>query len=104
VAESYLGRASPEVVQQALADLVERLGVAVDDVQVRRAVAVTWRDGSIGCPQPGMAYTQAIVPGHLVELEVGGTVYRYHQGGARPPFLCERPDEPYEIEGSRVTG
>ena len=43
---------------------------------------VTWRDGSIGCPEPGMNYTQALVPGVRVVLELDGVRYEYHAGGA----------------------
>jgi hypothetical protein len=39
---------------------------------------VTWRDGSLGCPEPGMGYTQALEPGTRTILEVGGKQYHYH--------------------------
>ena len=52
---------------------------------------MTWRDGSIGCPEPGMNYTQALVPGIRVVLELDGARYEYHAGGARSIFLCENP-------------
>ena len=57
---------------------------------------VTWRDGSIGCPEPGMNYTQALVPGIRVVLELDGVRYEYHAGGARSIFLCENPQPPAE--------
>ena len=57
---------------------------------------VTWRDGSIGCPEPGMGYTQALVPGIRVVLELDGTRYEYHSGGSRSIFLCESPVPPLE--------
>lgn len=52
---------------------------------------VTWRDGSLGCPQPGMRYKQVLVNGYRIVLRHGGSEYPYHGAGARPPFLCERP-------------
>jgi len=85
--------------EQAIADLAARLHLDAKDITVVRAVAVTWRDGSIGCAQPGMAYTQALVSGHLIELLAEGETYRYHQGGSRAPFYCDHPTEPYQIEG-----
>lgn len=78
----------------AVEDLADRLGVAVDDVEVTRVEEVTWRDASLGCPQPGMAYAQVLTNGTLVVLEVDGTTYEYHSGGSRAPFLCENPQTP----------
>ncbi len=58
--------------------------------------AVTWADGSLGCPRPGMAYTQALVPGWRLIVRDGGRELVYHAsrrgqwvscaaGRARPP-------------------
>jgi hypothetical protein len=33
-----------------------------------RAEAVIWNDGSLGCPEPGMQYTQALVNGYWVVI------------------------------------
>jgi hypothetical protein len=77
---------------QAVADLAARLGVEPATITTVAVEAVTWRDGAIGCPQPGMNYTQALVEGVRVILEVGGKRYQYHAGGARPLFLCEKPE------------
>jgi hypothetical protein len=79
------------VVEQAKADLTKRLGVAAEQVRVVSSDEVTWPDGSLGCPEPGMHYTQALVPGRRTVLEVGGKQYAYHSGGQRAPFLCEHP-------------
>ncbi|MFC4555148.1 hypothetical protein [Georgenia faecalis] len=84
--------------EAAVRDLAGRLGISADDVTVVRSAAVTWRDGALGCPQRGMAYTQALTPGRLVELEAGGRTYRYHSGPRRGPFLCERPQAPLETD------
>ena len=53
-----------------LADAAQRSGVPKDRLQVIRALAVTWSDGSLGCPQPGFAYTQALVAGWMVSIAV----------------------------------
>lgn len=82
----------------AVADLAARLGVEPAAVTVVRDVAVTWPDGSVGCPTPGMAYTQALTPGRLVVLEAGGRTVQYHSGGRRGLFLCENPQAPAEVE------
>jgi hypothetical protein len=90
------GTPSPETpesgpVGQAKADLAKRLGVAAAEVTVVSSDEVTWPDGSLGCPEPGMHYTQALVQGSRIILEAAGKQYHYHSGGTRPPFLCENP-------------
>ncbi len=78
-------------VGQAKADLAKRLGVAAAEVTVVSSDEVTWPDGSLGCPEPGMHYTQALVQGSRIILEAAGKQYHYHSGATRPPFLCENP-------------
>jgi hypothetical protein len=84
---------TPTVVDQSIMLLADQLGVDPTVITVARTAEVTWRDGSIGCPQPGFMYTQALVPGVLVELVVDGTTYAFHQGGNQPPFYCPDPAE-----------
>jgi len=78
----------------AATDLAVRLKVDVAKITVNVVESVTWPDGSIGCPQPGMSYTQALVPGLRVILEHDGRLYYYH--GTSPDALsyCENPSEP----------
>lgn len=77
------------VVDKAILDLVTRTKVSPDDVTVVLDEAVTWPDGSLGCPQPDMSYTQALVDGSRVLLEVDDRLYIYHAGSDGEPFLCE---------------
>ena len=46
-------------------------------ISVIRAQAVTWSDGSLGCPVKGMSYTQALVDGYWVVLDAGGQQLDY---------------------------
>ena len=78
-------------VRQAKEDLAKRTGLSVDQIEVVEARPVTWPDGSLGCPQPGMAYPQVLVDGLLIRLRAAGKIYEYHSGGNRAPFLCENP-------------
>lgn len=78
-------------VDDATADLAERLGVETGDVSTIAAVLVTWPDSSLGCPQPGMEYLQVLTDGAVIELDAGGAVYRYHAGDGSGPFLCGTP-------------
>jgi hypothetical protein len=80
----------------AIEDLAQRQGVDASAITVVSTDEVTWRDGSMGCPQPGMNYTQSLVPGTRVVLELDGARYEYHAGGARTIFLCENPQAPVE--------
>lgn len=79
------------VVAQAKEDLAERLAVEAATIEVIETEEVVWRDSSLGCPQPGMAYMQVLIDGMLVRLRHGDNVYEYHSGGNRGPFLCENP-------------
>ena len=70
-------------------DLSRRLGEPVVDPTVISAVAKTWNDGSLGCPQPGELYTQALVDGFQVVLEVDEEQFDYRVGGGTDVRLCE---------------
>lgn len=78
------------LVAQAKADLAERLSISVDEIDLLEARSVVWPDGSLGCPQPGMAYKQVPQEGALIRLAAGGQSYDYHVGGSRGLFLCEQ--------------
>ncbi|MBW3666315.1 MAG: hypothetical protein KY394_01840 [Actinobacteria bacterium] len=81
------------VIEPARADLATRLGVEESSIEVATAEAVTWSDGSLGCPQPGMFYTQALVEGSRVVLRHDDRFYDYHAGADDEPFLCESDAE-----------
>ena len=76
------------VQRMALADAGRRSGAPPDAIQVVSAARVVWRDGSLGCPQPDMAYTQALVPGYRVVLMARGQRLDYHAGLRGEPQLC----------------
>ncbi len=77
-------------IEAAIADAAERFGVDPASVAVARSLRVTWSDGSLGCPVAGMMYTQALVEGYLITLEVDGQRYDYHGAMVGEPLLCER--------------
>lgn len=84
--------ADKAVVDAALTDLSQRLGIVENQVEVRSFARVTWSDGSLGCPKPGEVYTQALVEGSRVILAHDGDTYDYHAGSDDEPFLCEKPN------------
>ena len=90
--EPVPGADSPAVIA-AVADLASRLGVDAADVGVVAVQDVTWTDGSKGCEKKGVLYTQSLIEGLRITLQVDGTAYEYHSGGSGPPFLCERPTQ-----------
>jgi len=76
------------IVAPAKADLATRLGIQADELEVISAEEVIWPDGSLGCPEPGMSYTQALVDGSKVVFGHEDRVYVYHAGDDDQPFLC----------------
>lgn len=81
-------------VESAMTDLAERTGEETDAISLVSFDYVTWNDGSLGCPEPGEMYTQALVDGSRTVLEQDGVTYAYHAGPDGDPFLCENPAEP----------
>jgi hypothetical protein len=58
---------------------------------VEIAEAVTWPDGSLGCPQPGLFYVQMVTPGYRVVLASEGTRYTFVGSVAGELRACDRP-------------
>jgi hypothetical protein len=80
--------------ETAVADLAVREGVDPSAITVVSVDNVTWRNSSIGCPEPGMNYLQSLVDGVRVVLELDGATYQYHRGGSQPLFYCATPEPP----------
>jgi hypothetical protein len=74
--------------ESALADAAKRTGLKRADLKVLSVEAVIWSDGSLGCPEPGMQYTQALVPGYRVRIQAGTQVLDYHAGRSGQPVYC----------------
>lgn len=81
------GEAPADILDRIVADARERLGA--EGIVVVRDEAVTWADGSLGCPQPGMMYTQALVDGYHVVVTDGTTQLDYRVGTGGSFFVCE---------------
>jgi hypothetical protein len=77
-----------DVVAAARADAARLSGRDAAALQLLSAERVTWSDGSLGCPRPGMAYTMALVPGFRVRLAAGTQVYDYHTDLRGTLSLC----------------
>ena len=77
-----------DAVRAARADAARRTGVAAESLALVSAEDVTWSDGSLGCPQPGMSYTQALVPGYRVRLRGPAGEMDYHASARGALVLC----------------
>ena len=83
------GEVPQDLLEAVFDDLLERLEVSREAIEVEEAGAVVWRDGSLGCPQPGMMYTMALVPGYRIVLKVGDETFDYHASERGHFLLCE---------------
>lgn len=88
--DPVVGEVPEELLAAILEDAETRAAAEGEDLVVVRAEAVTWNDGSLGCPQPGMIYTQALVDGYWVVLEVGDQQFDYRAATSGYFALCER--------------
>lgn len=73
---------------------LEAGGYANDVLQVQLAESVTWSDGSLGCPQPGQTYTQALVDGYRILITTPDGDVAFHGETGEPPFRCDDPQPP----------
>ena len=71
------------------ADLEKRAGVSAEAISLTKVESVSWADGSLGCPQPDMMYTMAIVEGYRLVYTVAGKEYSYHTNAAKRFIYCD---------------
>lgn len=74
--------------EKVKAHLASRLNINITEIRVIEALAVSWPDTSLGCPQPGLAYAQVITPGYRIILEAKGEQYPYHTDMGGHFLLC----------------
>jgi len=55
---------------QAITDLASHLGIGAGQITVKSVTATAFPDASLGVPEPGMVYAQAIRPGYIIQLKV----------------------------------
>jgi len=87
--EPIIGEVPAEILANIVADASERTGADAAEIDVVQAEAITWTDGSLGCPEPGMAYTQALVDGYHVIVAAGDTEVDYRVGAGGGFRVCE---------------
>lgn len=85
------GEVPGRVLDAVRAELAALIGSDPSAATIVAAEAVEWPDGSLGCPEPGMMYTQAIVPGYHVVFELDGARYDFRVAESGVIRLCENP-------------
>ncbi len=71
-------------------DLAQRFGLNPELVKIQMIERAEWSDTSLGNPQPGEKYSQIVVPGFNMMLEIEGSVYVYHTSLERVVFVERR--------------
>jgi hypothetical protein len=88
--ESIPISAMPREVRRAVvADAARRFKVAQNAVVLARAEKMHWSDASLGCPEPGRQYAQAIVPGFRVAAKTAEGEFLYHTDAHGRVLVCE---------------
>lgn len=79
----------PRGVRRAVvADAAKRFNVAESAVVLARAERLTWSDGALGCPEPGVAYTQVLVAGFRVDATTSAGTLTYHTDSRGSVVSC----------------
>jgi len=88
-------------------ELSPRLGVARGDLRLVYSRILEFSDGSLGCPEPGFGYTQAIIPGYILLYELNGTRYPFHVSTDGRIYTDCRGENnvavPFQVAGGFVT-
>lgn len=87
-----------ELRRAVVGDAAKHLSVPESSVVLSRAEKVTWGDAALGCPRPGMTYTQAQVTGFRVVARSAERELVYHTDSGVKAIRC---DEPLPIRGQR---
>jgi hypothetical protein len=79
------------IVDPVVAEVAHLAGVPADQVVVKSAESLTFPDGGLGCPLPGMVYTQVQVEGFKIIAEVSGKTYDFRGTGPTAFRQCTTP-------------
>jgi hypothetical protein len=88
------GEVPDDVMQVIMDDFAQFTGSSRASIEVVRAEAAVWSDGSLGCPKPGEVYTQSPTQGYWVVLSHNGKEYDYRATNSSYFFLCNNPPSP----------
>ena len=80
--------AAVEQVRQAVAT---KTGAALASVTVNSVTALNWPDSALGCPQPGVMYSQLVTPGYKIVVSAKGQTFEYHSDRGSHVVTCPTP-------------
>lgn len=83
------GEVPDDLMQKVRQHLAQRTGADPASFQVIEGRFVEWPNGAMGCPQPGMNYTQQPVRGYLVVLEHTDRKFDYRVTESGLMMICE---------------
>jgi hypothetical protein len=66
------------MVADAKGKLAIAKGVDPSQITLKSVEAHDFNDSSLGCPEPGRSYMQAITPGYVIVLQLGTETYEFH--------------------------
>jgi hypothetical protein len=76
-------------VDAALQDAAAHLAVTLVDLKVDQVQSRQWGDSSLGCPKPGIMYSQIVTPGFLILITGAGKQLEYHTDARGRVVLCQ---------------
>jgi hypothetical protein len=82
------GEVPQRILDPILKEAAALAKVAHEKLVILRAQPVVWNDGSLGCPEPGAMYIQALVKGYWVVIDAAGKTYDFRVDNAGRFRLC----------------
>ena len=76
------------ILDRVVSEAAKLAHLSREQVMIIRAEAVVWNDGSLGCPEPGIEYAQALVNGYWVVIKAAGKMYDFRAGRDGNLRLC----------------
>jgi hypothetical protein len=76
------------ILRAALDDAERRTGAPSGALKVISQEPVVWPDASLGCPRPGVNYTQALVKGYRIRIGTPGGELDFHASATGKLVLC----------------
>ncbi len=88
---SVTGEVPDDLLQKIFADLEKQSGTNRSEFALLTAESAQWPDGSLGCPEPGQMYTQALVDGYRIVIGITDQKYDYRASEKGFFKLCPGP-------------
>jgi hypothetical protein len=86
------GKREADAVALARRTVSTRLSIPPERIDTLGVSPAEWRDSSLGCPEPGTAYTPALSSGYAVTLRANDREHVVHVAGGRAVICSTRPD------------